>query len=136
MPSPTNHRLDCALRYHPDAFRVDDRVAMGRQSAGAGFLKGFIEHGATNRLIALADSRAHFDDFRAQAGALDRAGRETVWARPLNTSTRYGPAAPSTGLRRASTNRRGTAASATSATTASAAWQSRRPPLPKLLGDT
>lgn len=72
--SPKSPRPNCALRYHPDAFGADEQVAMGRQSAGAGFLKGFIEHGATDRLIALTDSRAHFDDFRAQAGALDRTG--------------------------------------------------------------
>ena len=85
--SPKSPRPNCALRYHPDAFGADDKVAMGRQSAGAGFLKGFIEHGGTDRLIALTDSREHFDDFRARAGALDRAARETVWARPLDQHT-------------------------------------------------
>ena len=75
---------NCALRYQPDGFRVNGKAVMGRQSAGAGFLKGFIEHGGADRLIALTDSRAHFDDFRALAGRLDRAGREVVWARPLD----------------------------------------------------
>ena len=75
---------NCALRYQPDGFRVDSQAVMGRQSAGAGFLKGFIEHGGADRLIALTDSRAHFDDFRALAGQLDGAGREVVWARPLD----------------------------------------------------
>ncbi len=87
MPGADGPRPNCALRYQPDGFRVDRKAVMGRQSAGAGFLKGFIEHGGADRLIALAGSRAHFDDFRALAGQLDRAGRETVWARPLDRQT-------------------------------------------------
>ena len=83
-PSVDGPRPNCALRYQPDGFRVDSQTVMGRQSAGAGFLKGFIEHGGADRLIALTDSRAHFDDFRALAGQLDGAGREVVWARPLD----------------------------------------------------
>ena len=80
-------RPNCALRYHPDGFRIDGKAVMGRQSAGAGFIKGFIEHGGTDRLIALVDSKEHFDDFRALAGALDRSGREVVRARPLDRRT-------------------------------------------------
>ena len=57
---------------------------MGRQSAGASFVKGFIEHGGTDRLVALTDSRAHFEDFRALAKMLDREGREVVHAQPLD----------------------------------------------------
>ena len=83
-PSTDGPGPNCALRYQPDGFRVDSKAVMGRQSAGAGFLKGFIEHGGADRLIALTDSRAHFDDFRALAGQLDGAGREVVWARPLD----------------------------------------------------
>ena len=83
-PSADGPRPNCALRYQPDGFRVDSQAVMGRQSAGAGFLKGFIEHGGADRLIALTDSRAHFDDFRALAGQLDGARREVVWARPLD----------------------------------------------------
>ena len=83
-PSTDAPGPNCALRYQPDGFRVDSQAVMGRQSAGAGFLKGFIEHGGADRLIALTDSRAHFDDFRALAGQLDGAGREVVWARPLD----------------------------------------------------
>ncbi len=86
-PSADGARPNCALRYQPDGFRVDRKAVMGRQSAGAGFLKGFIEHGGADRLIALTDSRAHFDDFRALSGQLDRAGREVVWAHPLDRQT-------------------------------------------------
>ena len=119
-PSANGPGPNCALRYQPDGFRVDSKAVMGRQSAGAGFVKGFIEHGGASRLIALTDSRAHFDDFRALAGQLDRAGREVVWARPLDRQT-CGLPAPSSGRRRGWTSRHGTGASARSATTAFAA---------------
>ena len=85
--NPRTAGRNCALYYHPDGFRVAGKAVKGRQSAGAGFLKGFIEHSGVDRLIALTRSRPHFDDFRALAGALDRAGRETVWARPLDRHT-------------------------------------------------
>ena len=77
-------RPNCALRYHPDGFRIDRKAVIGRQSAGAGFVKGFIEHGGTDRLVALTDSQEHFEDFRVLAGAMDRAGREVARARPLD----------------------------------------------------
>ena len=77
-------RPNCALSYHPDGFRIPRKALMGRQSAGAGFVKGFIEHGGTDRLVALTDSRAHFDDFRALAEVLDRAGREVSHVQPLD----------------------------------------------------
>ena len=85
--TPRTARPNCALRYHPDGFRIDRKAVMGRQSAGAGFVRGFIEHGGTDRLVALTDSRQHFEDFRTLAGMLDRAGRAVVRARPLDRQT-------------------------------------------------
>ena len=76
--SPATAGPNCALRYHPDGFRIDSKSVMGRHSAGAGFIRGFIEHGGTDRLVALTDSRQHFEDFRALAGLLDRTGRAVV----------------------------------------------------------
>ncbi len=84
---PGTAARNCALYYHPDGFRVDGKAVMGRQSAGAGFLKGFIEHSGVDRLVALTGSRPHFDNFCALAGTLDHAGREAVWARPLDRQT-------------------------------------------------
>ena len=77
-------RPNCALYYHPDGYRVDGKAVMGRQSAGAGFIKGFIEHGGADQLVALTPTPRDFDDFRALAGALDRHGRECVRAGPLD----------------------------------------------------
>ena len=81
---PEAARPNCAVKYRREGFRVDHAAVMGRQAAGAGFLTGFIEHGGTDRLVALTGSREQFDDFRSLAGALDGARRPTVWARPLD----------------------------------------------------
>ena len=102
-------RPNCALRYHPDGFRIPRKALMGRQSAGAGFVKGFIEHGGTDRLVALTDSREHFDDFRALAEALDSAGREVSQVQPLDRRTLQTIGTvflPGPGLEREAWNRR------------------------------
>lgn len=75
---------NCAISYHPDAFRADRPQVKGRHSAGAGFLKGFVEHGRAEPLTALTASRAHFEEFRRFVRAHDGRGREVVWARPLD----------------------------------------------------
>ena len=85
--TPEPARANCALRYDPDGYRIASGAVMGRQSAGAGFLRGFIEHGGTDRLVALTGSQEHFEDFRTLAGALDRAARPVVRARPLDRRT-------------------------------------------------
>ena len=78
---------NCALFYGPDGFRVNRKAVKGRHSAGAGFLKGFIEHGGTDRLIALTGSRQDFADFRALVEKLDNRGRAVVQAHPLDRRT-------------------------------------------------
>ena len=106
---PKTARPNCALRYHPDGFRIPRKSIMGRQSAGAGFVKGFIEHGGTGRLVALTDSREHFEDFRSLADMLDRAGREVVQAHPLDRRTLRSVGTvflPGPGLEREAWNRR------------------------------
>ena len=102
-------RPNCALRYHPDGFRINRKAVMGRQSAGAGFIGGFIEHGATDRLVAVTDSQEHFEDFRALAGVFDRSGRPLVRARPLDRRTLRSVGTvylPGPGLEREAWNRR------------------------------
>ena len=100
---------NCALLYHPDGFRIDRKGVMGRQSAGAGFVKGFIEHGGSDRLVALTGSRPHFDDFEALAGDLDAGNRPVVQAHPLDRRTLRSVGTvflPGPGLERAAWNRR------------------------------
>lgn len=80
-------RPNCAINYHPDGYKADREQVKGRHAAGAGFLKGFIDHSGVDRLVALTPSKAHFEDFQNVARALDPAGRSTVWARPLDART-------------------------------------------------
>jgi starch synthase len=77
-------RPNCAINYHPDGYKADREQVKGRHAAGAGFLKGFIDHSGVDRLVAMTPSKTHFEDFRNVARALDPAGREAVWARPLD----------------------------------------------------
>ena len=107
--NPKSAGRNCALRYHPDGFRIDRKAVMGRQSAGAGFAKGFIEHGGTDRLVALTDSREHFEDFRTLAGMLDHTGRPVIRAAPLDRRTLQSAGTvflPGPGLEREAWNRR------------------------------
>ena len=84
---PTAAKPNCALYYGPDGFRVDRTAVKGRHSAGAGFLKGFIEHGGADPLVALTGSRQDFADFRALVAELGGAGRAIVQTHPLDRRT-------------------------------------------------
>ena len=106
---PRSSRPNCALLYHPDGYRIDRSAVRGRQSAGAGFVRGFIEHGGTDRLVVLGPSREHFEDFRALARRLDPGKRPIVWARPLDRRTLRAAGTvfvPGPGLEREAWNRR------------------------------
>jgi alpha-maltose-1-phosphate synthase len=83
-------RPNCALNYHPDGYKADRAQVKGRHAAGAGFLKGFIDHSGVDRLVAMTGSKAHFEDFQRLAQSLDTQRRETVWARPLDRRTLRG----------------------------------------------
>ena len=87
MISETVVRPNCALFYGADGFRVDRKAVKGRHSAGAGFLKGLLEHGGVDRLIALTGSRGDFADFRALVGELDELRRPVVQADALDGRT-------------------------------------------------
>ena len=80
-------RRNCALDYGPDGFRIDRKAIKGRHSAGAGFLKGFIEHSGADRLVALTGSEQDFADFRAFAEELDDRGRAVVRVGPFDSRT-------------------------------------------------
>ncbi|MGQ9368772.1 glycosyltransferase family 4 protein [Azospirillum sp. ST 5-10] len=72
-----------ALLYHPDGFEASRAQVKGRHAAGAGFLKGLVDHGGGDPFYCFTNSRAAFDDFRERVAAL--AGRP-VDARWLNVA--------------------------------------------------
>src|SRR5690348_5550069 len=56
-------RANAAILYRPEAFGTQGTTLMGRQAAGEGFLKGFLEHAKVDRLYCYAQNReqaAHF----------------------------------------------------------------------------
>ncbi|MBM85570.1 MAG: glycosyl transferase, group 1 [Rhodospirillaceae bacterium] len=74
-------RPNCAIIYHPDGFHADREQVKGRHSAGAGFLKGFVDHSGVDKFVAVTAAKADFEDFEQLVGALDPKGRPRVWAR-------------------------------------------------------
>jgi len=83
MPTPA---ANAAIYYQHEAFTTDLAKLMGRNAAGAGFLRAFARHADVERYIGYARDRKEFDQFSAQvgapAGAPAKAGssrREAVW---------------------------------------------------------
>ena len=58
-----------AILYHPGAFDASIKEIMGRQAAGAGFLRGLARHSQAASLYCYGPSRAILDGFAAQAAA-------------------------------------------------------------------
>lgn len=78
-------RPNCVINYHPDGYKADREQVKGRHAAGAGFLKGFIDHSGVDRFVALTTSKAHFEDFQQLVDGLDVRKRPAEWARPLDS---------------------------------------------------
>src|SRR5438067_3852969 len=73
MPRP-----NAAIYYAVDAFDTSRPRLMGRHAAGAGFLRGFVRHGGTDRLYCYARSAADAQDFTARVQA-DGASVPVSW---------------------------------------------------------
>jgi starch synthase len=52
-----------AIIYIPDAYQTQGKQLLGRQAAGEGFLKGFVQYGTAERLYCYAASRQAFSEF-------------------------------------------------------------------------
>ena len=52
---------------------------MGRHAAGEGFLNAMARHAAAEELVAVAPTKAHFDDFEARVGKASGGKRSTRW---------------------------------------------------------
>ncbi|MGG5887683.1 glycosyltransferase [Falsiroseomonas sp. HC035] len=66
MPRPAA----AALLYAPDGFDESRPQVMGRQAAGAGFLRGLVRHADFDRLVALTTRPGHAGAFRRQVASL------------------------------------------------------------------
>ncbi|MGK7870699.1 hypothetical protein [Falsiroseomonas sp. E2-1-a20] len=66
MPRPSA----AALLYAPDGFDESQPQVMGRQAAGAGFLRGLVRHADFDRLVALTTRPGHAVAFGRQVAVL------------------------------------------------------------------
>lgn len=86
-----------AIYYVPEGYDTSGQRLLGRQAAGEGFLKGLVQHGASDRLFCYAESRAHLQDFVNRVQPWNRRQLHVTWvphgdARGLGTAgTLYRP---------------------------------------------
>ena len=66
---------DAVIAYHPEHHSFDGPGLKGRHSAGAGFLRGFIEHAEVDRLHFLVAGPAERESLKARLLALGRPHR-------------------------------------------------------------
>ncbi len=71
-----------ALYYRPEGFDTTGARLLGRHSAGAGMLRGWVQHGAAHTLHCHTDTAQHFDDFRRRIAPYNRQGKAAAWVRP------------------------------------------------------
>jgi len=74
-PGTQTRRISAALRpnaaffYAGDAYDTNRPRLMGRQAAGEGFLRGFVRHGGTDRLVCYAENAGAGEEFARRAEA-------------------------------------------------------------------
>ncbi len=71
-----------ALYYLPEGFDLAGKRLLGRHSAGAGMLRGLVQHGAADTLYCATDTARHFDDFQERIARFNLQGKAAAWVRP------------------------------------------------------
>lgn len=66
--------INAAFYYVPEGFQTKGKSLMGRQSAGEGFLKGFVRHAGVNNFYCYGAGMAEFQHF--QRSILEATGEE------------------------------------------------------------
>ena len=66
MTSDRQRIRNCAISYVPEAYGVNTKNILGRQSAGREFLKAYIKHSGLDDFICMAASPQDYDAFIAQ----------------------------------------------------------------------
>lgn len=57
---------NAAIYFHPESYILNDSKVMGRQSAGEGFLQGFLRHADVEHFYSCAESKEHHHIFDHQ----------------------------------------------------------------------
>jgi glycosyltransferase involved in cell wall biosynthesis len=75
---------NAAIYFRDDAYRTDQPAPVGRQSAGEGFLRGFLAHAEIDELVVVVDGRAQREAFEQRVASLGgrNAGLPRRWAHP------------------------------------------------------
>jgi glycosyltransferase involved in cell wall biosynthesis len=75
---------NAAIYFRDDAYRTDQPRPVGRQSAGEGFLRGFLAHAEIDELVVLVDGRAQREAFEQRVATLGgrNVGLPRRWAYP------------------------------------------------------
>ncbi len=78
-------KANAALQYHVDGFDMGGRKPMGRQSAGAGLLRGFVEHAQVPQVVGYGETAQMAEPF---AHAIARAGgaQPPRWITPADNA--------------------------------------------------
>ncbi|MBE9193730.1 glycosyltransferase family 4 protein [Gloeocapsopsis crepidinum LEGE 06123] len=84
---------NAAIFYKRDGYDTSSNRLLGRQAAGEGFLKGWIEFSRADTLYCYATSRAEFVDFCQRIQPWMKQPRQVEW---LPTSNPYSPVQPGT----------------------------------------
>ena len=79
---------NAAFYFNPENYQTSGDGVVGRQSATGGFLRGFIQHGGTDRFFIYADSANVFEKF--QRFAVDAGARADQAAAFLPVTTARG----------------------------------------------
>lgn len=89
---PASHmNSNAAIFYKRDGYDTSSNRLLGRQAAGEGFLKGWIEFSRADTLYCYATSRAEFVDFCQRIQPWMKQPRQVEW---LPTSNPHSPAQP------------------------------------------
>lgn len=85
-------QANLAIYYHPDGFDTNVPKLMGRQSAGEGFLRGWVRHAGVDRLYCQAPSKQAAQHFAQTARGLGWSG-PVEWIAPLQAANICQPGA-------------------------------------------
>ncbi len=77
---------NAAFYFNPDNYKTSGDGVVGRQSATGGFLRGFIQHGGTDRHLIYADTAQVYEDFQKFAIDAGAAAETTAAFLPVTTA--------------------------------------------------
>jgi hypothetical protein len=81
-PKTTPGGDNAVILHHPDAVETEREKLMGRHAAGAGFLKGFVDHSGVAEFYCQVLEPAHAEDFARRVQGFGGKGRPCSMVTP------------------------------------------------------